>query len=364
MKILYTPKSERKQLKTQTDAIRILLGVIWFAFVVSACGGPITAPTPTRAVPLQAVTQVPGSAAQSPNVAQPTAESTPSVSVLFDGKHAYDEYLISQVNFGPRPAGSVAIRATGDYLIGELEKTGWKVEKQEFDYRGVPIRNIIAKTGEGTGPLVILGAHYDTRPRADMDKQYPDVPIAGANDGGSGVAVLLELARTLDKSKLENEVWLAFFDAEDNGGLNACDLQVVPAQVESAGCDTSKWNWSIGAEHVADNLPRVPDYVVVVDMVGDANQDIYYERNSDQALQEKLWAIADRLGYRQWFIPEERWSMTDDHTPFLNRGIRAIDIIDFDYPPWHTVSDTADKVSADSLERVGRVLQTWLETAE
>ena len=280
---------------------------------------------------------------------------------VFDGKYAYDEYLNAQMQFGIRPAGSVALRATGDYILNELQKSGWQTETQEFNYRETPIRNIIAKTNVGQGPIIILGAHYDTRPRANMDKQNPDAPVPGANDGASGAAVLLELARALDTTKLKNEVWLAFFDAEDNGGLSACDLRVTEMQAPTALCDTNKWQWSIGAEHVAKNLKTNPAAVIILDMIGDANQDIYYERNSDADLQQELWNIAAQLGYRQWFIPEYRWSMTDDHTPFLQRGIRAVDMIDFDYPPWHTTQDTADKVSADSLERVGRVIETWLE---
>lgn len=331
-----------------------------FAFFISACAAPASAPPPREN--LAAVTQAPAKNVPTLQSAQSTQVIETPAPFVFDGKHAYDNYLISQLNFGVRPAGSKAVRATGDYIIGELEKTGWGVETQEFDYRGVPIRNVIGKVGEEQGPLIILGAHYDTRPRANMDKEHPEAPIAGANDGASGAAVLLELARTLDKSKLKNEIWLAFFDAEDNGSLTACDLRVAEMQVDIPSCDTTKWGWSVGAEHVADNLPRIPDSVVVVDMIGDANQNIHYERNSDKGLQEELWAIADRLGYRQWFIPEYRWTMTDDHTPFLNRGIRAVDLIDFDYPPWHTIEDTADKVSGESLERVGRVLETWLET--
>jgi len=279
---------------------------------------------------------------------------------MFDGKHAYD-YLLGQMNFGPRPPGSKAIRATGDYILAELQKSGWQTDTQEFTFRGVPIRNIIAKSGVGQGPLVILGAHYDTRPRADMDKQHPEQPVPGADDGASGVAVLLELARTLDRTQFKNKVWLAFFDAEDNGDLDACALRVVPMQVQTESCDTTPWTWSIGADYVAEHLPSKPAAVIVLDMIGDANQNIYYEQNSDQVLQENIWKIADELGYRQSFIPQFYWSMTDDHTPFLRRGIRAVDMIDFDYPPWHTTADTADKVSGDSLARVGRVLQTWLE---
>jgi Zn-dependent M28 family amino/carboxypeptidase len=263
--------------------------------------------------------------------------------------------------FGPRPPGSKAIRQTGDYIVAELEKQGWQVEQQEFNFRGIPLRNVIGKFGDGKGPLIILGAHYDTRPVANMDKENPSAPVPGANDGASGVAVLLELARSLDKLKLKNEVWLAFFDAEDNGNLSSCDLPVVEMQVRSDSCDSTNWNWSIGAEHVADNLPTNPDAVVIVDMIGDANQNVYYEHNSDEGLQQIIWGIADELGYKQWIVPEYRWTMTDDHIPFTKRGIRAIDMIDFDYPPWHTVQDTADKVSPASLERIGRTLQVWLE---
>lgn len=282
-------------------------------------------------------------------------------SKLFDGKHAYDEYLIGQLNFGVRPAGSKAIRATGDYIIEQLKQNDWQVETQEFNYRSIPVRNIIAKTNVGQGPIVILGAHYDTRPRANMDPTNPDAPIMGANDGASGAAVLLELARTLDRTKLKNEVWLAFFDAEDNGDLSACDLRVVSQQEPTALCDTTLWNWSVGAEYLAANLQSKPAAVIVLDMIGDADQNIYYEQNSDKDLQEKLWSIAAGLGYGKSFIPQNKWSMSDDHTPFLQRGIRAVDMIDFDYPPWHTTRDMADKVSAASLERVGRVIQVWLE---
>lgn len=289
------------------------------------------------------------------------AVQSPVPSLQFDGKHAYDEYLLAQMNFGIRPTGSVAIRATGDYILDQLKKSKWQAEVQEFTFRNVPIRNIIATAGVGKGPLIILGAHYDTRPRANMDKVDPAKPVPGANDGASGAAVLLELARTLDVSRLKNEVWLAFFDAEDNGDLSACDLRVAPQLKPTSLCDTNPWTWSVGAEHVAANLPQKPAAVIILDMIGDANQDIYYEQNSDMELQKELWDIAAQLGYAAHLIPQPRWSMTDDHTPFLKRGIRAVDMIDFDYPPWHTTEDTADKVSAASLERVGRVLETWLE---
>jgi len=104
--------------------------------------------------------------------------------------------------------------------------------------------------------------------------------------------------------------------------------------------------------------------MILLDMIGDSDQQIYYEVNSDHALSERIWSVAAQLGYGDRFIPQARWQIIDDHIPFIQRGIPAIDIIDFDYPYWHTVADTSDKVSPDSLERVGRTLQVFLETTE
>jgi glutaminyl-peptide cyclotransferase len=254
--------------------------------------------------------------------------------LTFDGDRAY-EFAVQQCDKGPRPAGSEAGWATCDYIIAHLEKLGWQVETQEFEYRGVPLRNIIGKAGHG--PVVILGAHYDTRPVADRDPQHPAEPIIGGNDGASGVAVLLELANVLPRHDLKNEVWLAFFDAEDMGRLQG-------------------WPWCVGSTHMAETLTVQPLYVIVVDMVGDSQQELYYERNSDGPLRQSVWRIASELGYEQ-FIAQERHALIDDHLPFRQRGVPAIDIIDFDYPWWHTVEDTCDKISAGSLERVGRVLE-------
>jgi Zn-dependent M28 family amino/carboxypeptidase len=108
-------------------------------------------------------------------------------------------------------------------------------------------------------------------------------------------------------------------------------------------------------------LSRRPEYVIIVDMVGDTDQQLYYEANSDPILRSHLWSIAAELGYGEYFVPEERHSMLDDHTPFVELGIPAVDIIDFDYPYWHTTEDTLDKIGAASLERVGRTLEVFLE---
>lgn len=259
----------------------------------------------------------------------------------FLGQAAY-EHVLRQVELGPRPTGSEAGRKTGDYIIAQLQAAGWAVEEQPFVYQGVAARNIIAKAGQG--PVAILGAHYDTRLRADKD---PDLelqadPVLGANDGASGVAVLLELARALDKDELDYEVWLTFFDAEDNGRLDG-------------------WDYIAGSRFMAANLAVRPEMVIVADMIGDADQQIYKERNSSPELLDRIWGIAADLGYDDYFIPEYKWPILDDHMPFLEMGIPAADLIDFDYPYWHTTQDTADKISADSLERVGRVLEFLVE---
>ncbi|NLD73137.1 MAG: M28 family peptidase [Chloroflexi bacterium] len=258
----------------------------------------------------------------------------------FSGERAM-RHVEAQCDLGPRPVDSEANRLAADYIVETLTDYGWEVEEQAFAFREKALRNVIGKKGEG--PLIILGTHFDTRPVADRDPANRSAPVLGANDGASGTAVLLELARVLGEEATDRaEIWLAFFDGEDSGELNA-------------------WPWCVGSLEMANGLTRRPEYVLVVDMIGDADQQIYYEWTSSLWLQEKVWAIAADLGYEKWFIPEHRYSILDDHTSFLQRGMSAAVIIDFDYPYWHTTHDTVDKVSADSLQRVGDVLQRLLE---
>lgn len=285
-----------------------------------------------------------GPAAGSISPANVFASSLPS----FDGERAF-QHLLAQTALGPRPTGSEAGWNTGEFIIAGLTEAGWSVEQQEFIFKGVRGRNIIGRQRDRAGlpperDLILLGAHYDTRPAADRepDQTRRSDWIEGANDGASGVSVLLELARVLEPELPGREVWLIFFDAEDRGQL--------------AG-----WPFSVGARHLAARLAVAPDRVVIVDMVGDADQKIYFERFSNRAVSRELWAVADQLGYGDHFIPQARHAVIDDHTPFLERNIPSVDIIDFDYPYWHTVEDTIDKVSPESLERVGRVLEGWLE---
>jgi hypothetical protein len=266
---------------------------------------------------------------------------SPTPEPVFSGERAL-ELVAMQMDFGPRPTGSEAIGALGDAILTHLRDAGWETSEQPFEVQGVQARNLVGASG-ADGPVIILGAHYDTRMQADQDQTSPEAPVPGANDGASGVAVLLELARVLDVSRVDGQVWLVFFDAEDNGRLG-------------------EWQWIMGSQYFADHLSVVPAYVIVADMVGDADQGIYFEGNSDPVLRDHLWGVAAQLGYQDAFIPEIRHTMVDDHLPFAQRGIPAVDLIDFDYPYWHTTQDTIDKVSAASLERVGRVLEVFLES--
>jgi hypothetical protein len=137
-------------------------------------------------------------------------------------------------------------------------------------------------------------------------------------------------------------VRLVFFDAEDRGRLD-------------------EWPFSVGAERYAAELEEKPEFVIVVDMVGDADQRLFWEGHSSPELNQEIWQLAAELGYGAYFVPQVQWQIVDDHLPFIDRGWTAVDLIDFEYPYWHTTQDTADKVSAESLDRIGTVLEVFLE---
>lgn len=283
----------------------------------------------------------------------------PVVNEDFSGPAAL-AHVETQLSFGHRITGTESNRAMGDWLIQALQDLGWTVVEQPYSVAGgVSARNIIAFRGaapDDTGqaepggrPIAILGAHYDSRMVADEDPDPArrDEPVPGANDGASGVAVLLELARTLDVAASGHTVCLVFFDAEDNGRI-------------------PQWDWILGSTYFVDNRGDVPAcatprFAVIVDMIGDADQQVLVERNSTPAISAALWQQAADLGYADTIINRPGYAMLDDHTPFLRAGIPAADMIDFDYPHWHTTADTLDKVSAESLERIGRTVESWLE---
>lgn len=261
-------------------------------------------------------------------------------SPVFDAESAW-AFLEYQVSLGPRPVGSDAHAMTVDWIYSNLDEFGWDVEIQKTAKLGHPIKNIVAKRGKGK-TWIILGVHYDTRLLSDQDADPSNrnYPVMGANDGASGVAVLLEIARVLTDIP-DAQVWLVFFDAEDNGNIPG-------------------WDWILGSRAFVESLEGTPDAVVILDMIGDADLNIYFEANSDEVIRSQIWEQADRLSYSSYFIPTTKFRMLDDHTPFLEAGIPAVDIIDFDYPYWHTIDDTIENVSKGSLRIVGETILAWL----
>lgn len=257
----------------------------------------------------------------------------------FNGQQAY-EYVVEQVKMGPRTPGSQAHASIIKWIDTGLSRSGWRVYFQEGILQGHSITNIIGKNSNKP-PELILAAHYDSRIVSDQDKNViiRADPVPGANDGASGVAVLMELAQHLQNNK--QSIWLVFLDAEDNG-------------------NTTGWDWLLGSRYFVSKLESKPYAVIILDMVGDKDLNIYIEINSNQELTEELWKEARNNGYASYFIDEAKYSIIDDHIPFIEAGISAVDIIDFDYPYWHTTEDTIDKVSASSLSIVGSTVLYWV----
>lgn len=271
----------------------------------------------------------------------------------FDGARAM-AYVDTQVAFGPRVPNTPAHVKCGDWILAHLKATADSVDVQAFDHvtahgDTLHLRNFIAHFLPSRTDRVLYLAHWDTRPRSDNPSYHGDslVPIPGANDGGSGVAVLLGVADVLHQTPPSVGVDLLFEDGEDYGDFGPPERDVL-----------------IGTHYFVDHLPASykPLYAVLFDMVGDKNLDIYEEANSVAGAPEvvdRVWSEAHDLGYQRYFIPEIKYPMTDDHIPFLSAGIHAIDVIDFDYGPnnayWHTPADSPDKVSARSLQVVGDV---------
>jgi len=264
----------------------------------------------------------------------------PSADRAFDGERAMD-LVRAQVALGPRVPGSAAHAHFLTWLQAELAAAGWTSEIQAGEMLGQPVRNVVARRDQAS-PAFILGAHFDSRIYADKDPSPTKrgEPTPGANDGASGVAVLLELARLVDADA--PSTWLVFFDAEDNGRIEG-------------------WEWILGSRLFTRSLEARPQAVIIVDMVGDADLHLPLEQNSDPALQAGIWETAASLGYADIFVKEAGQHITDDHLPFLELGIPAVDIIDIDYEYWHTSEDTPDKLSAASLEAVGETVRVWIE---
>ena len=272
---------------------------------------------------------------------------TRKASAVFQAQRAF-EILKKQCEFGPRPPGSSAHRETQNYLFTELQKYANSATLQPHQYTAdgvtLQLNNIIAEFGaESGGETLLLAAHWDTRPIADHDPrpENRDKPILGANDGASGVAVLVEIARVLKQQPPPRRIIIVLFDGEDYG--------------------RSVEDMFIGSRFFAQNLGKwKPDYGILLDMIGDKDLRIPIERyswNANPEFAELIWRRAADLGLAP-FQQSVGAAILDDHVPLIKAGIPMVNIIDFTYPYWHTLEDTVDKCSPKSLDVVGTLVMS------
>ena len=272
----------------------------------------------------------------------------------FYGDKAFS-HLVSQCNFGPRNPGSEGHQKALKYFIEFLTPLADTVITQSFEDKmprtgkNVQMNNVVATFNPKSKKQIMISAHWDTRPWGDRGSSImgKNQPIMGANDGASGVAVILELARILHEISPPIGVNLVLFDAEDYG------------------IEGDSWSYCIGSQYFAKNIPiPYPAYAVNLDMVGDKNLELYIERYSFQQNAElvlELWDLAASLNLPA-FKKEAKYMIFDDHVPLYEiAGIPAIDIIDFDYPDeqtnyHHTHNDVVANCSPNSLWQVGTLM--------
>jgi glutaminyl-peptide cyclotransferase len=277
--------------------------------------------------------------------ALPLGAGTPA----FRKARAFDD-LKKQCAFGPRVPGTRAHDACLAFLTVELKKSSAAVRLQTFAARDafsgktLSLTNMIASFGTSKKDRLLFCAHWDSRPVADFDPGLANRnrPVPGANDGASGAAVLLEIARAMKSSPPPVGVDLALFDGEDGGRQG----------------DNS--TWCVGSRYFAANRPKSSGwkYAVLIDMIGDKDLHLPVEQYSRAYAPEvvnRVWGAAAKLGLPA-FSPQDGYEVIDDHLELIQAGIPAVDIIDIDYPYWHTVQDTPDKCSPESLETVGALL--------
>ena len=256
----------------------------------------------------------------------------------FDGARAY-EHVKELVAIGPRPAGSAGAQQTRDYIRKHLSALGLTVSEQAFDaptpIGTIRMVNVRATLGGPPGSRrLVIASHYDT-------KLFKDVIFVGANDGGSSTGFLIELARVLTQHAPAVQIELLFLDGEE-------------AVVEWQGNDNTYGSRHYVSAAAKDGTLKQIGALVLVDMIGDRDLRIKRESHSTAWLTEIIWARAKALG-RSQFVAEST-PILDDHVPFLEAGVPAVDLIDLEYPDWHQPTDTLDKVSAESLQTVGDVL--------
>jgi glutaminyl-peptide cyclotransferase len=296
------------------------------------------------------------------NAGQQAASDLKIENIPFNGTRAY-EYLKDLCKIGPRPSGSQGMAAQQKLLSDHFAKLGGKVELQKFQTPHperpeteppVPMVNIIVHWPPETKERILLCAHYDTLPLPFRDPVDPKGAFVGANDNAGGVALLMELASEMPKLGLKLGVDFVFFDGEE--------FMFKP-----------EGRFFIGSEHFArnynpDKLSYRYRWGVLLDMIADKNLEIGPEGFSlswadTRPLVENVWSVANKLGVKE-FVPQKKHDVQDDHFMLHKLGnIPCIDIIDFDYPAWHTRNDTPDECSALSLAKVGWVLREWLKEA-
>lgn len=281
-----------------------------------------------------------------------------NISHSFDGNRAYS-YIIEQCDLGPRSPGFEGHQNFEKYLLGFFEKLNMEVRTQNFKYFNFLLnqemngKNFYVSLNPEISRRILLGAHWDTRSFADeeIDEAKRKQPVLGANDGASGVAVLMEIANILSNSSTVG-VDLVFFDAEDVG---------IKGESET---------FAEGSKYFSKNMPLKikPEKAIIVDMVGDKRLNLPIERYSFQKNKKfvlDLWELAERLGLKA-FSKMIKYEIYDDHIPLNDLAqIPAVDIIDFDYPNefynyWHTTEDTPDKCSPQSLAQVGVLLLNYI----
>ncbi len=266
----------------------------------------------------------------------------------FDGTAAF-EYLKTEMGFGPRILGTKPHEQMAQWLDSLLRRRADTLVVQAWTHvtakgDSLRLRNFIARFNPTATTRVLFLAHWDTRPHSDgPNSKNPKAPVPGANDGASGVAVLLGVADALKRHPPAIGVDLLFDDGEDYGDFNQEPGDVL-----------------IGSRYYAAHpVPGArPKYAVLFDMVADKDLQIYQEGNSLTGAPEivsLVWAAARKVGHQDVFIDAPKHTLTDDHVELQKVGIKAIDVVDFDYPPWHTPEDTIDKVSAASVQTVGDV---------
>tara|TARA_X000001036_G_scaffold440021_1_gene493786 strand:+ start:1316 stop:2518 length:1203 start_codon:yes stop_codon:yes gene_type:complete len=284
-------------------------------------------------------------------------ELSADCALFFDGSVA-NESVQFQTSLGPRLPGSAASSELRESIKSNL--TGWDITEKTHHVNGMTLTNLFATWNQGAGSNVMFAAHYDTRHKGDRDSNVSmrDKPILGANDGASGVAVLIELARHIPAMNLSHEVTLFFTDGEDQGDDHS--------------------TYVLGAKAWAENLSQQDadkiESFILVDMIGDSDLNLRKTKQGNDTLWNRtentirhIDEVCD-LNDSSYFNFEDYDFVYDDHVPAHEMGIPAIDIIDIRFGEgaeawgghWHTHNDTADKVSAESLQKIGYILESGL----